>query len=90
MKKAEYKIPDGKLVATEFDLIEDKLTNVKIYGDFFMHPEESINDLERALNLSPKSKVEKRVRTFFKDNEVILVGISPEDFVRVITLALEN
>lgn len=49
MKRAEYKVPGGKLLVAETEVNDGVLTTVKVMGDFFMHPEEAINDLENAV-----------------------------------------
>ena len=43
-----YKVPDGKLVRIEMDYTE-KIEHISISGDFFMHPEEGIEKIEKAL-----------------------------------------
>jgi lipoate-protein ligase A len=43
-----YKVPDGKLVRIEMDY-DDKIVNISISGDFFMHPEDAIEKIEDAL-----------------------------------------
>lgn len=45
----EYKTPGGKLVVVDFDVIEGRLRNVVISGDFFVYPEEEHDVLNRAL-----------------------------------------
>ncbi|MBD3206907.1 lipoate--protein ligase family protein [Candidatus Bathyarchaeota archaeon] len=90
MKRAEYKIPGGKLVAVELELVQNELRDIKIYGDFFMHPEESIKDLESSLNHTNKKEIEQKINDFFKNKEINLVGIQPQDFTHVIRLALNN
>ena len=44
MKKlvAEYKVPKGKLVRVHLRINDNKIQNIKLTGDFFLHPEESI------------------------------------------------
>jgi len=90
MKRAEYKIPGGKLVAVELELVQNELSDIKIYGDFFMHPEESINDLENSLKHSKQKEIEEKINDFFKSNEITLVGIQPKDFTNVIKRALDD
>lgn len=49
MKKSIYKVPDGKLLKIFLEEKDGIVESVKITGDFFMHPEEKIGDLENAL-----------------------------------------
>ena len=43
-----YKVPEGKLVRKEMDY-KDKIEKISISGDFFMHPEDAIEKIEKAL-----------------------------------------
>jgi lipoate-protein ligase A len=90
MKRAEYKIPGGKLLSTELVVEGDRMVGVKITGDFFMHPETSIIDLEKALDGIHTADLEDTVKRFFKENDVTLFGIHVEDFVKVVRMALES
>jgi len=89
MKRAEYKVPGGKLLAAELGVEGGRLVGVKITGDFFMHPEAAIIELEKALDNTPVEDLEDNVNRFFKDNDVTLFGVEAGDFVKVIRLALE-
>lgn len=88
--KAEYKIPGGKLVACDMELRDGVISTIKLSGDFFMHPEDSIIDLERSLNGVSTLSYTKKILNFFQNRDIVLYGISPEDFVNVIGLALES
>jgi len=90
MKRAEYKIPGGKLLAAELTVEGDRMVGVKITGDFFMHPETAIIELEKALENSPTAELEDTVNRFFKDNDITLFGVQIGDFVKVIRMALES
>jgi lipoate-protein ligase A len=89
MKQAEYKVPGGKLLAAELGVEGGRLVGVKITGDFFMHPEAAIIELEKALDNIPIADLEDNVNRFFKDNDVTLFGVEAGDFVKVVRLALE-
>ncbi|MBN2334441.1 hypothetical protein JXL21_02700 [Candidatus Bathyarchaeota archaeon] len=86
--KAEYKIPKGKLLTAELEVKEGRMLKVKITGDFFMHPETSIIDLENALSGTPVDELEHTVDRFFNENKVALVGVEAADFAKVVRLAL--
>jgi lipoate-protein ligase A len=45
----EYKVPGGKLVVADFDVTADRLANVSISGDFFLEPDEALDDINAAL-----------------------------------------
>jgi lipoate-protein ligase A len=90
MKRAEYKVPGGKLLAAEVQEKGRALARVKLVGDFFMHPEEAILGLEEALTGSPLDEIDDRVESFFAKGDITLYGVAPGDFVKVIRLALAS
>ncbi len=49
--KSVYKIPDGKLlkVFLTWDESSNQITKVLLQGDFFIHPESGIEEIEKAL-----------------------------------------
>ena len=90
MKRAEYKVPGGKLVEAEVNEKEGKITYIKISGDFFMHPETAIEELEKTLCNIPIVEIKNQVNRFFNLNSISLFGIKSDDFVKVIKLALSS
>ena len=92
MGKAEYKVKNGKLVKAQVKAERDKILNVKITGDFFLHPEELIEDLEKALVGSPLNEAEltKIIKGIIKERKAVLLGVSPEDFAKCIVMAGER
>ncbi|MBN1683112.1 lipoate--protein ligase family protein [Candidatus Bathyarchaeota archaeon] len=90
MKRVEFKIPEGKLIAAEVIEVDGTLISVKITGDFFMHPESSINDLENTLKGQKITDLDETINTFFKNSKIQLIGLSPKDIIHVIKLSLSN
>ncbi|MEM3522627.1 MAG: lipoate protein ligase C-terminal domain-containing protein [Candidatus Bathyarchaeia archaeon] len=89
--KAEYKVPQGKLIRVNYMLNNSKkILNIKITGDFFLHPEESIEELENNLKglKVDELELEKAIQDFFKKGH-ILIGAEPKDFVIAILKALK-
>ncbi len=89
-KKAEKKIVGGKLIKVKVTVDGDLIKRVRITGDFFMHPEEKIIELERSLRDVKLRELEQHVNRWFKNNDVILIGVSPQDFADVITDAVKQ
>jgi lipoate-protein ligase A len=79
--RGEFKTPGGKLIAVEFDVVDGKLRNVVVTGDFFLYPEEALPILAGALENAPASLDEASfaasIRTAL-DSRAELVGSSPE------------
>lgn len=49
----EFKTPGGKLVVVDFDLLDHRLRNVRVSGDFFLYPEEALDAITAALEDLP-------------------------------------
>ena len=92
MGKAEYKVEGGKLVKVQLSKKDRRIQNVKITGDFFLHPEVLIERLEKAL--SGQYLDEKNIASFIaillRKEKATLLGASPEDFARCIMMAGEQ
>lgn len=89
MLKSTYKVKGGKMVKIRLDIKESKISKIVIMGDFFMHPEEALFELEEFLVGTEVSAVPltRRIATFLERNNVLVVGISPDDFAKAILLA---
>lgn len=85
--KGEMKVAGGKLIKCRMTVRTGIIVNIKLSGDFFMHPEEKIDELEEKLAGCPLD--EKHLRnicsSFFE--EVELIGATPEDFIAVMLKA---
>lgn len=86
MKKVIYKA--GKLLKVFVDA-KEKINKIKITGDFFVYPEESIEALEASLANIParRDEVGRVVEEWFKGVEVF--GFSKDDLVEVIMRGVE-
>jgi lipoate-protein ligase A len=91
--KAQHKVPGGKMlqVELELDCQEHTIHNIKITGDFFMHPEEMVYTLELLLTNLPAQRVDiaRAVRNFFAQ-EVEVIGAGEEDFVELLMKCIES
>jgi len=47
--RVDYKVPGGKLLRIDAEMSGDIIKSIRIHGDFFIHPEEQISAIERAL-----------------------------------------
>lgn len=89
MGKATYKVEGGKMIKVQLTEEEDKILEIKITGDFFLHPEELIEDLEDALKGKPLSErdLAEAIRDLVQARAATLLGASPEDFAKCILMA---
>ena len=90
--KYEEKIPNGKLISIEVLANKGIISNVKITGDFFLHPEESIEGLEKTLASVPlnmgESEIASKIKAWLVESGAQLIGASAEDFARVFKKAV--
>lgn len=51
----EYKVPGGKLVVVDLALREGRFADVSLSGDFFLEPDEALEDINAALTGLPET-----------------------------------
>lgn len=89
---SSQKVKEGKIVKVEVEF-DHIITELKITGDFFLHPEEVLDEIEKIIPGLRKDvsldtlvlKIHKIVRT----SDAQMVGISPESLALVIREALK-
>ena len=91
----EMKVPNGKLVICELVVRErgdssPELVRVGFYGDFFLHPEEKIEEIEKEVSRGSLDELPERTRTAFQAGDMELVGVGVEDFVKVVEAMLKK
>ena len=92
-RSADYKAIGGKLLRVRMTVVAGAdgvpvIQSITITGDFFMHPEEAIEDLERLLTGAPlaETALRPRVQVFFA-GDIQVVGADVDDFVTVLLKA---
>ena len=45
----EYKVPGGKLVVVDLDIVAGRLAGVRLSGDFFLEPDDALEAINAAL-----------------------------------------
>jgi len=92
MGNSVFKVPGGKLVKISLDFDEgtNKINKIKIKGDFFVHPEESIEKLEKELTSAElaEDKLSGRIGDFFRKNKVELFGVDNASLAKAILMCL--
>jgi Bacterial lipoate protein ligase C-terminus len=89
---ADYKAPGGKLVRIRLREDQGTIKSLKITGDFFLVPEESLAKLEKMLEDTPRREGELKllVDRFFRGTGAQGLGVTSEDFVKAILSAGET
>ncbi len=92
MVKGNLKVSGGKLLSLEFNVVDGKLRNVIISGDFFMIPEDEIRNLEKALEGANAEidEIAESIRGFFRDREVSVLGFSTDDLILLFKRLLDS
>ncbi|TAL48203.1 hypothetical protein EPN87_01155 [archaeon] len=82
------KVPGGKLLRIKVDY-SGTINSVKITGDFFLHPEEAINDIEKSLVGAKADDVLGIVTRVVQEKGIELIGVTPDSIASVIRSAMQ-
>lgn len=89
---SKQKVKEGKVVKVEIECNE-LIRNVRITGDFFIHPEDILDEIEKSIiGLERSSSIEtitSNIRKRIADRDVQMIGISPESIALLISEALK-
>jgi lipoate---protein ligase len=98
--RGEYKVPGGKLVAADVEVVDGVLTAVSISGDFFLEPDAALGVIDAALTGSPEqarvaeltARVDEALdlagRDGTLDHPVEMIGFSAESVAIAVRRAL--
>lgn len=87
----EYKIPGGKLVVVDLRVDEGRLKDVRLSGDFFLEPPETLDAINAALEGLPDDADAGRLVSAVQDAlgaDAQMFGLSPEGIAVVVQRAL--
>ena len=84
--KYTLKVPNGKLLKVFLEYEGEKINKIKITGDFFIHPEETIEELERELLGIEFKSIEKKIDDFFNIKKPKVFGITKESLKEAIKM----
>ncbi|TFG31362.1 hypothetical protein EU527_12675 [Candidatus Thorarchaeota archaeon] len=89
MKVIDYKVPDGKLLKIKVEIKNSSIKSITILGDFFLHPESTIEEIEDALVGCPidTKTMTKKVQEALDNSNSTLIGASASDIARAIERA---
>jgi hypothetical protein len=87
MRESSRKVEDGKLVKVRID------DGVTLLGDFFLHPEESVEGLEEVIAAHIHEDTEdiaESVEEFLREQNAELLGIDADDVAETAVEARES
>ena len=77
----EFKVPGGKLVVVDLDLIDHRIANFRLAGDFFLEPDSALGLINDAVNGlsedSDASTISFAVQSALPE-DVMMLGFSPD------------
>ena len=83
-KHIDYKVPGGKLLRIDADIEYNIIRDIRIYGDFFIHPEEGITAIEDALRNQELGTTKLHKRLTGATQNLQMIGLSAEDIMAVL------
>ena len=91
-RTATRKIPGGKMVRIE-TTFDKRVESVKITGDFFLHPEETLELIVNKItgNLLPldQEKIILEIETILDQQEAQFIGANAREIVNILVEALQ-
>jgi len=78
------KNPGEKLIHIDAEFNGNVIATIHLSGDFFIYPEEAINDIEQSLHGMPANKkfLEQKIVELLKNKNIEMVGISASTIVQ--------
>jgi lipoate-protein ligase A len=87
----EYKVPGGKLVVADLEVVDEHIRQAQVSGDFFLEPDDALERINGALAglpiATPAAQIAARVRAGLGDG-VEMLGFSPEAVAVAVRRAL--
>jgi lipoate-protein ligase A len=77
----EYKVPGGKLVVVDLDVVDGAIANFRLAGDFFLEPDDALDLINAAVEGLPETvdapTIAAAIRAVLPE-DAILLGFSPD------------
>ncbi len=77
----EYKVPGGKLVVVDLDVVDDRIANFRLAGDFFLEPDSALDDINEAVEGLPVDSTAEWIAAAVRGAlpaDALLLGFTPE------------
>ncbi|ANP71148.1 lipoate--protein ligase family protein [Cryobacterium arcticum] len=89
----EYKVPGGKLVVVDLEVVDNVISGFRLAGDFFLEPDDALEDINAAVNGlaadSDAATIAAAVRAALPP-EATLLGFSPESVAVAVRRSLAH
>ncbi|MGO4594686.1 biotin/lipoate A/B protein ligase family protein [Leifsonia sp. 2TAF2] len=87
----EYKVPGGKLVVVDLEVVDGRVADFRLAGDFFLEPDTALEAIDAAVNGLPAESDAKTIAAAVKEalpEGASLLGFSPEAVAVTVRRAL--
>ncbi len=90
-RSVDYKAAGGKLVRVRLQEDKGKIRSLRLSGDFFLVPEESLVKLEKMLIgvQLQEPELQQLVDRFFETSRIQTLGVTRDDLVKALLTAEE-
>lgn len=79
MKQIDHKVTGGKFIRLQAKIENSVIKDILINGDFFIHPEEAITEIEDFLKNKKVQALEKDLDVFLNKKNIRIIGFEPKD-----------
>ncbi len=89
----EFKVPGGKLVVVDLDVVDDRIANFRLAGDFFLEPDEALPLIDAAVNGLPIASDARSIAGAVQaalPAGAQLLGFSPDSVATAVRRALQR
>jgi len=89
----EYKVPGGKLVVVDLEVVDGLITEFRLAGDFFLEPDDALEDINAAVNGLPADSDAATIAAAVRASlppQATLLGFSPESVAVAIRRSLAH
>jgi len=89
----EFKVPGGKLVVVDLDVVDGRISDFRLAGDFFLEPDEALAAIDAAVNGLPAETDARALAAAVQaalPEGAQLLGFSPESVATAIRRALQK
>ncbi|MCU1579611.1 MAG: lipoate--protein ligase family protein [Rhodoglobus sp.] len=89
----EFKVPGGKLVVVDLDVVDGRIANFQLAGDFFLEPDSALAAINAAVNGLPADAEPATITAAIKaalGDDAVLLGFSADAVTTTIRRAMQR
>lgn len=75
----------GGLIRADFEIMDGRLGEVALSGDFFCFPQDAVRDLENRLKGRAREETRSAITAFYASGQVETPGITVDDWMQVLS-----